>query len=604
MTNYSDILTLDNLLSAFPSQQYPTILPNQQTAFEALSGAGGSLVLEMPTGSGKTGVGYTLLKALSPAADAPLFYVVPNKTLVDQVLEMHPDLVPAYGRNEYDCLYYVPEIFKADEIPCLSLNCPHRVDQETGETAEEGALPCPYYLAKYRAKRSKIVVCTTAFYLFTQLFSKEFERPAGLVLDEVHQIANSFRSLLSYDISDWHLDQAIKVLRKIGADEEADSLFAFKSVMIGVLRGKSPDQPTLLKDEEITMLMKVLKGVDGNKLRRRVVQAIQAGEIDPLKDRLLLKQLETITYDLYRYVHSFEYALPGEKRHPLNYVTYAYSVNEPDRQKRVQYKLVIRAYYVGALVRKLLAPMTLAYSATVGDADVFKFETGIEAPVVRLSSAFSPENTRVFMPTDTPDLAATKRIKQEPTKSLRKVTRACHRFAENDIRSLVVVVSEKERQKFLWLCEDEGVDALSYGDGVTPRQAASLFKEGQGSVLVGTAANYGEGVDLPDGMSPVIFFLRPGYPNPKHPSTQFEERRYGNRRWPVWSWRVMIQALQVRGRNVRSVSDRGVTIFVSQQFRRFLFSSLPNWLKPSYEGGKTFDECIEETLEMLSRETV
>ena len=70
-------------------------------------------------------------------------------------------------------------------------------------------------------------------------------------------------------------------------------------------------------------------------------------------------------------------------------------------------------------------------------------------------------------------------------------------------------------------------------------------------------------------------------------------------RWRLWNWRVMIEALQVRGRNIRGPQDLGVTFFISEQFRRFLFASLPEWLQPAYRGEHTFEEAVTETEELL-----
>ncbi|MSU75905.1 DEAD/DEAH box helicase, partial [Patescibacteria group bacterium] len=141
---YREVLTLNRLLRNFPKAKYPDVLSNQRAAFELIADTQKSVLLEMPTGSGKTAVGHTYLKTLANAGvEGPLFYLVPTKALVDQVKEMFPDVTAVYGRNEYDCLYYEPEeTFKADEIPCLSLlDCAHRVDQETGQTLEPGATP-------------------------------------------------------------------------------------------------------------------------------------------------------------------------------------------------------------------------------------------------------------------------------------------------------------------------------------------------------------------------------------------------------------------------------------------------------------------------------
>lgn len=601
MSSLKEALSTENLLGNFPSG-YSGVLPNQREAFGIIAGSKKSVTLEMPTGSGKTAVGYTFLKTLAEAGAENLFYIVPTKALVDQVKAMHPEVTAVYGRNEYDCLYYQPEeSYKADEIPCLTLDCPHRVDQQDGSTQDASATPCPYYQAKFKAKQSQIVVCTASFYLFTQLFSREFEPPDGLVIDEAHQIAEIVRNALSYEITDWHLERSITLLRRVGADEAADKLDSFLRVMLRILKGRrrTGEQQKLLEDHELLQLTDNLEAIDLDAVRSSIGEAVGSGAINPVEDRLVLKQLETVAQQLPRYVRSLEYARDTSEWKPLNYVTYGYADRPDDEDERVKYKLVIKASYVVPLVRKLLSPLTVAMSATIGDPTVFGYDTGITSKCHSLPGTFPAELTRVFLPSDTPDLAKKVRPRQEPTKVLRKIARSCARLDAAGERSLVVVVSNREREKFLWLCDDEGVDAISYGNGVPSREAMARFKSGEGSVLVGTAANYGEGIDLPDGLASVAFVLRPGYPNPADPRAQFERRRYGGQAWMVWNWRAMIAALQVRGRNVRSAEDRGVTIFVSQQFRRFLYGSLPKWLEDAYVGDLTFEECEEDALELL-----
>ena len=57
----------------------------------------------------------------------------------------------------------------------------------------------------------------------------------------------------------------------------------------------------------------------------------------------------------------------------------------------------IKAYYVNPIIRSILSPFTIAYSATIGrDAEVFSFETGIDAPFLKLQSSFPVQNTKIF----------------------------------------------------------------------------------------------------------------------------------------------------------------------------------------------------------------
>ncbi len=594
--------TTTGIMASFPVHQYPHPLPNQEAALtrieRVLGDRHGVVTLEVPTGSGKTAVGFTFLMHLAKQGKSPLFYVVPTKTLVEQVKLLHPEVTVALGRNAHDCLYYPGQGLKADEIPCALLTkCPHRVDQQTGALFEPGAVACPYLLQKYEAKQANIVVCTTAFYLFTQLFSKEWQQPAGLVVDEAHRIAQIVRGCLSFEISDWHILQAADLLMTVGAQEH-QFLRAFLRKLIHIVGGKPRAKKVLLADEEIASLYEALLPIDPNRIREQVGAAIARGAIKPIEHREVLNQIQVLIRDLRRYLASFEFSLPAQRRHALNY-TYAF--HEPVRggDQRVHHKVVVRSYHVAPLIERILGARTVAFSATIGDERIFGNETGIKGSFERLPAAFDSCKTRVFMPVDTPNLASRERKKSDVGTTLRMFARACRRFAAKGHRSLVVVVSEVERQQFLELAQQERVNVISYGNGVASKDAASRFKSGEGDVLLGTVANYGEGIDLPRETAPVIFFLRPSYPRPDDPQTVFEERRFGGSRWGLWNWRVMVEALQVRGRNIRSENDLGVTFFGTQQFRRFLFHALPDWLKPAYRGEKTFDQCVKEAMELL-----
>lgn len=594
-------LTVSDLEAMVP-QQYRDLRPNQRRSFEIIAGRNASCLLEEPVGSGKTLVGYSFLRALQEQGRYPLFYVTQTKAQVEQVHTLHPDLQVAYGRHEYPCLYYEPdESYKADEIPCLLLqDCPHRVDQTTGQTLEPGFAPCPYYQAKFEAKRSGIVVCTMAFYLFTQLFSREWETPAGLVLDEVHALPKVVRNSLSYEISDYHLGRSIELLREIDGNA-ARQLDTFRRHLVEIIRRRPARSKELLEAHEIEELLDILERIEERETLERIKTAVRSGQIDVRSQRETLRKLELLIRDLRRYRHSLSYSVPTEERQPLNY-TFAYYEREWAEERRVRYTLVIKAYYVAPIIQRLLSPFTVAYSATIGDPRVFGFESGItrrRVSFTTLPSDFPVQNTRLFMPTDTPDLSVKRRRRQDKTRTLRRIARACRRFSHNGHRSLVVVISDDEREKFLALCQEEHVAAVSYGNGVPAKEAIARFKAGEGSVLVGTAIHVGEGLDLPNEIAPVIFFLRPGYPHPDDPATVFEERRFGSQRWSLWTWRVVLEALQARGRNVRSAQDRGVTFFVSQQFQRFLYGSLPEWLKDAYVRDKSFDEGVEDALELL-----
>lgn len=567
------------LLKNFPHSK---VRESQKRALKEMEG---SVVMELPTGTGKTALGYTYLKTLRQMnrGEGTYFYVTPSQTLVRQVKELHPDFSVVYGRDKYPCPYYSGK-YSAADVPCSFLDCEY---QEGG---------CPYYDAKRDAIASGMVVCTTAYFAFQNLFVRnsrardKFAEPFHAVLDEVHRTADVLRACLSNDITDYHLKKCVSALK--GVDESVrgaleDTLRYLKRI-VSVKASKE-----LLSDDEIRGLMGILERVDSDDLRRKVNEAIEEGTLDEREDREALRILEELTHSIPHKLTSMEYCLGTD---PLNYV-YAYLNKSPGA--KAKYTLRINNFYVAPLIRNLLLPQGVAYSATVGDESAFRAEVGLGFPVHAQDSEFPVGNTRVFLPTDTPNLAVKARAKGDVGRTIETMLDASGTFVSRGHRCLIEVVSEKERLLVLNRGEKKGLHMMSYGNGVEAKDAAMRFREGEGDVLVGTVANYREGLDLPRETAPVIFFLRPSYPPPDDPQAAFETRRFGRERWKRWNWRASVEALQVRGRNIRSAEDLGVTFFMSQQFKRAL--KLPRWLEEA-KREKSFSTCVIETLEVLAHQ--
>lgn len=601
----------EEMLNHFP---HPTVRGVQDGAFQVLAHSKGAL-LEVPTGEGKTAIGMTVLRAEAAVGHGPNYYVSPTKTQVEQVNRLHPsDTSLVFGRSEYPCLFYTEqgqEGVTAQDSPCYMLPCKHRVDQITGKTAEEGARPCPYFQAKYEAMRDsgegKVIVCTTAFFLMNRLLVSGWkdQEPANVVIDEAHRLADTARGIYEYTITDYSLRRMAAVLAKYDL-EQAKILLRFKVKFMAMAKKRNSKKPSLMEQEELVMLLQIILELDASKIERITREAIADGKLDPQEDRKELKLLEDLIRGIPRFINSLKYSLEDDERHALNYVVaFYYKVEDLANPKRgARYYLTFKAYYVAPLIRRALGGNLVCMSATIGNNEIFSHETGIKLPFHKFGSTFSWENTRIFMPTDTPSLAMreVKKRRDNPKTAMRMVIRAAKGLADAGHRSLIVAISDEERVKLLELAERAELEALSYGNGVLARDVAVRFRDGEGMALIGTAAHYAEGIDLPRQIAPVIFFLRPGYARPDDPQTQFEQRRFSDGHcWALWNWRVMIQALQVRGRNVRSVEDVGVTYFISQQFRRFVFASLPLWLERSYVGNMTMEEAVKETCEILKQ---
>jgi Rad3-related DNA helicase len=602
-----------SLESSFPHDE---VRPEQAKALTFIAEHPEGCIIEATTGTGKTAIGWAALKAAEKMGLKGLLYVTPTKAQAEQVMRGYAKsgnkvALTVLGRAEYKCLYYegLSEVeVSAEQSPCYMLDCGHRVDQETGETEDMGEEPCPYYQAKFEARHALmgggIVVTTTAFYLMNRLLVPGW-RDAEIslqVIDEAHSLANVARNIFDQTVTDWHLKRVTEIVALVN-DEEATKLEAFYKAFMAMVMRKPSREPTLLKDEQIEQLIELLKGINPGAVEKNVRAAIRNGAIDPVEDRDALRVLTNFIPGVRRMIRSLEYSMEKKTRRPLNYVVaFHYAKDDPafvGTKKRARYFLTLKSYYVAPVIRKAFAGPAILLSATIGDPRIFGFESGMKQPFLALESSFSSAKTRLFQPRDMPNLSFNKREEKDLKHALRDIVRAAKRFADAGHRSLIVVVSEAERQRVLARAADNKLNMLSYGEGVSAREAARRFKEGEGDCLVGTAAQYGEGIDLPNGICPVIFFLRPSFPGPKDPLAQFEERRFGDQRWAIWRYRAVLQALQVRGRNIRSAGDVGVCFFISAQFRDFVAGSLPGWLRPAFKSKDTFEQNIQETLKLL-----
>ena len=617
--------TLVDLLENFPAA-FDAPRPVQLDAFQFIAMNHGSVVLEIPTGEGKTAIGVACAATESAIGTGPSFYITPGKVQVGQVVEtLGDEAIVVLGRSDYECLYYVnrgrPEV-DAQQSICYTLDCPHRVNQETGEIHDPHAEPCTYYQAKWdalvRARDGGTVVTTVAWFLMNRMLVRGWNEldPALVVIDEAHRVANIARSIFETRITDHHLYRAIEMLTDV-QPAEACKLRAFADGMVGKARRYPSSAASLLAEDEIVDLMRTLEALRPDEITKAVREKLATGELNPVDDRDTIKTLEHLALAIPRMVRNLRYATSTygndeEKRSPLGYVVAYYFTEEEMEGTRRKASVVfeLKSYYVRGLIQKALAgAKVVAMSATIGNPDILTFETGIGGKIMQASSSFNPANTRVYLPTDTPNLAHSKARRDDWKEAIKRIVTAAKRFTAQDHRCLVVVTSEAERQYFRGRAERDGLeDVLTYEPRkMSPKVAAERFRDGEGMVLLGTSANYAEGIDLPGGIAPVTFMLRPGYANPSDAMSQFEERKFGTKNgnnrfvWQLRMHRAMIEAQQVRGRNVRSAGDVGVTFFVSQGFRNFLKGAMPSWLESAYRGTLTLDQGVDDALKLLKR---
>ena len=204
---------------------------------EAVKDGYKNIVLECPTGSGKS----ALAKTIAQAFGVPSYIVTHLKGLQAQYLKEMPYMKSVMGRGNYDCLLDVeagcedvsvaqaalenvtdksPETCSAALAPCKyakGFKC-----TKMNPSKEMGGLDfgvdannlCGYYSALTKAQNSMYFVGNTAYMMAINKSGKVLPQRPFLIVDEAHQLANNMMSFHSLTVSQKMLEKLFRLPTK------------------------------------------------------------------------------------------------------------------------------------------------------------------------------------------------------------------------------------------------------------------------------------------------------------------------------------------------------------------------------------------------------
>jgi len=151
---------------------FETFRPGQAEALdlvrEHLDGGVRVVLLDAPTGSGKSAIGYAIARRFAPS-----YLVTTQKVLQDQYLSDFADLASIKGRSNYDCLVAPVD---AAHAPCLVGKLYPECDE------------CPYFVAKAQAQEAQVALMNGPYLLAEANFVGGFSARRLLVIDEAHTL--------------------------------------------------------------------------------------------------------------------------------------------------------------------------------------------------------------------------------------------------------------------------------------------------------------------------------------------------------------------------------------------------------------------------------
>ena len=483
------------------------------------------VVIEAPTGSGKSAIAVTLAREAQSA-----YILTAQKLLQEQYLRDFPDMALMKGRSNYPCLVAPTH---AAAAPCIA----GRKFPECDD--------CSYFMAKDVAIAADNAIMNYAYYLAELNYSGGFGPRDLLVLDEAHNAEAALMGFIEITLSD-------VALRRVGIAESIPSafddleFFDFAEDVMPLLKGRSKALDLVLKKNQLP------PDIALEQMQHKQWLDNQLGRLRVLSDSRAEDDVEWVV----------------ERR-------------RGDGGQSITFKPV----KVSAFAEPLLfgfGERVLMLSATILDPPTYLRSLGIapeEAEVIAVRSEFPPENrpiypkpvaklTRHHLERDLPKLVAeiTDLLESHPFD--KGVIHAhTYKIAAHIARNL----PKRYQKRLVTHYSADGRDA-ALEQHIRSREPTVLL-----------TPSMTEGIDLADDLSRWQIICKLPYPYLGDP--QIARRKELDSAW--YEWRTCLTVVQAYGRSVRSAEDFAVTYVLDADFPAFVKRQrkrLPGWFLEAVQG--------------------
>ena len=524
------MLDLNQIDEYFPMKQYR---PGQRECIETIlthfNNGCKTIILEAPTGSGKSAIGYTIAQFFRDS-----YYITPVKVLQDQLsvdfseTDKHIKTTPMIelkGRNAYICKY--PEEFGGKPISttyCDDGEC-HRQGESKLDCCMEKRI-CLYYNQVYKAMESKICLMNFSSFLFQTMLPMRFGKRELLIIDEGHETEDTLMKFVEISISDF-------ILHKNGI----------------ILPQKETVQEYLNYFDEIDLV-----GILGRK--------VQEAKLD--NNIKLENDLNKILMNL-RILRKLD----------LQYWISEYKVN-----KNNTHTVSLKPLFIDEFAKQYvfnLAEHILIMSATILNKKVICNSLGInqdESKFIAVGSYFPKENRPIYYK-PSGSMSFKNKVNTIPI-LLKDVEKICNEH--NNERGIIHTHNFEIANYILENCSKKLKDRLIFqkdlGINDDKKIMLQLHSQKSDSILIAPAMHIG--LDLKDDLGRFQIICKVPYPSlaDKQIAARLEIDH------DFYDYRVALKISQCYGRIIRHQDDYGKTYILDQDFRWFYKKSsnmLPKW---------------------------
>jgi len=482
------------------------------------------VVVEAPTGSGKSAVAVTLAREAASA-----FVVTAQKVLQDQYVRDFPDLAIMKGRSNYPCLVMPTN---AASAPCIVGKRYSACDA------------CPYFTAKDVAIQADVSTMNYAYFLAELNYAGGFQSRELLILDEAHNAEAMLMRFVQVAITEAQLRRA------------------------GIDRALPPDLGTELAFEFAEDLIPELKRrAKAIEIELQVDSASEAG----LQNLRLRQWLDT-------HLERTKLLLESHAAGDIDWVV-------ERRRGDMGDSLTFKPVEVGMFAEELLfghAERVLMLSATILDAHTYLRSLGIdedEVEVITVPSAFPASRRPVVV---RPSARLTRRYLERDLPLLAAAIGDLAADHAND-KGIVHAHSYKIASYIAKNLPERHRGRVITHFGADGRDEALTRHLSSPDPTILITPSMTEGIDLVGDLARWQVLCKVPYPYLGDP--QVAARMERDRDW--YDWRTCLAIVQAYGRSVRSAEDHAVTYLLDADFPNFLRRQrhrLPEWFLEAVEG--------------------
>lgn len=576
-----DSVSFDTSLiwSYFPM---PSFRPGQEEAIETILKAfnkGKRLVLiEAPTGSGKSAIAYTVAQYFRDS-----YWLTIQKILQGQIVSDFGEggryvrgkpVIDLKGRNAYWCNFWERSLtaakadgsYKAWDAEkkrifndlARGIGCDAGYCRRNGESKHPYCFPdkvegynlamadgvfsyCPYWERKAEALRSNICLMNFSSFLFQTRAVRAFGVRDLMIIDECHNAESQLMSFIELKISDRYFRQdGITFPKK-------DSPLEYAEYFLEI------DLETLIK-----------RKIDQAKIDEDVRAEEEWTQI------LFKFQIFIESSDQDNWVSEFQ---DSTKKMALL-----------DKKKTIQNVVTLKPIFVNEYARRYMFSMAdrvLMMSATILSSKLVAESLGIdpeEAYSYRMANRFPVENRKIFFdPCGSLNMRNKKETFPRLVEKVNEITEMhegqrgiIHTHNFEIARLLMEECAEEARIRFLFQEEWDNKNEM-----------LDFHMRANDTIIVAPAMH--EGLDLKDDRARFAIICKVPYPSMGDPQIKARMERQET----YYDWLTALKLVQSYGRTIRSEEDWSVTYIVDGGFERFYDRSqkrfIPEWFSEALE---------------------